>query len=96
MWPNVTVPEILQMRVTAQAWDDAIKYGPYCELFIIFKINREPELTEPHLSLSIPFARLESELPAKKDHPCRGALPVYSWLSHVSVSRVLWRRPGPY
>ena len=27
------VSENLQMRVAAQAWNDASKYGSYCELF---------------------------------------------------------------
>ena len=36
--------EILQMRVTAQAWKDVSKYGPYCELFF-FLMKCEPDLT---------------------------------------------------
>ena len=33
--PHMCVPEIPQVRVTAQAWNDASKYGPYCELFFL-------------------------------------------------------------
>ena len=38
------VPEIVQMRVTAQQHDDATKHGPYCELFLV---RRETDPTEP-------------------------------------------------
>ena len=33
LWPYMSVPEILQVRAAAQAWNDASKYGPYWELF---------------------------------------------------------------
>ena len=42
LWPPLCVPEVLQMRVTAQAWTDAGKYEPYCELFF-FLMRREPD-----------------------------------------------------
>ena len=35
MAPHMCVPEIPQVRVTAQTWNDANKYGPYCELFFL-------------------------------------------------------------
>ena len=35
------VPEILQLRVAAQAWNNTSKYGPYCELFC-FLMRHEP------------------------------------------------------
>ena len=31
LWASVCVPRILQMLVTAQAWNDARKYVPYCK-----------------------------------------------------------------
>ena len=40
LWPCTGVPEILQMRTAAQAWNIASKYGPYCELFF-FLIKNE-------------------------------------------------------
>ena len=33
LWSYVCVLEILQLHVAAQAWNNASKYGPYCELF---------------------------------------------------------------
>ena len=44
LWPHMCVPEILQMHVTAQAWND-VKDGPCCELFL-FLMKRGPALTE--------------------------------------------------
>ena len=46
MQPFSNVPEIAQMRATAQAFHDATKYGPYCELFF-FSMRRETDPTEP-------------------------------------------------
>ena len=41
LWFFMCVPEILQMHVTAQKWNDASKFGTYCELFC-FLMRREP------------------------------------------------------
>ena len=46
VWPYMCIPEILQLRATAQEVNDATKYGPYCELFFFF-MTLEPE---PHVS----------------------------------------------
>ena len=46
LWPYLNVPESLQMRVSAQPFNDATKYGPYCELFL-FLMKSQPE---PHVS----------------------------------------------
>ena len=33
LWPFMRVPEIVQMRMTAQNWNNVGKYGAHCELF---------------------------------------------------------------
>lgn len=35
--PSGHVPELLQMRVTARAWNDGDKYGPYCGLLFLHR-----------------------------------------------------------
>ena len=42
---HMCVFEILQMRVTAQAWNDASTYGTECQLFFIL-MKCEPDLAE--------------------------------------------------
>ena len=37
--PYMSVPETLQMRVTAKNWNDAGRFGPYCEL-LSFSLTR--------------------------------------------------------
>ena len=33
LWPHLCVPDILQMHVAAKNWNDAGRFGPFCELF---------------------------------------------------------------
>ena len=68
--PCLNVPEILQIRVTAQAFNDATKYGPHCELFY-FLMKHEQKLTEPHVSTEslffhVPFRPLGSTASRQK------------------------------
>ena len=46
LWPpHVRSRNSIGVPVTAPAWDDAGKYGPYCELFFLL-MRLEPDLTE--------------------------------------------------
>ena len=40
VWPFMCDPEILQRRVTARKWNDAGRFGPYCEFFF-FMVTHE-------------------------------------------------------
>ena len=43
LWRYIFVQEILQMRATVQAWNDASRLWPCCELFFFyFLLRREP------------------------------------------------------
>ena len=39
LWLFMSVPEILQMRAAAQAWNNVSRYGPYCEVFLFLMKN---------------------------------------------------------
>ena len=61
MWPFLTVPDILQMRATAQEFNDATKCGPDYEIFFfLVKPGREPHVSTAALFCTFPLARLEA------------------------------------
>ena len=52
LWPYMCVPQILQMRVASHNWNNASKYGPYCELFFYLMKH---EQTDGEELVSSPF-----------------------------------------
>ena len=52
LWPSLTVPEILQMRTAAQAWNDSTRRGLYCEMFF-FLMKNEPADVEAFMGTLI-------------------------------------------
>ena len=69
------------VRLTAQAWNDASNYGPYCEL-LFFLMKREPDLTERRSTGSRSMASRAGErsrclLGTRPSDPCRGAGSVF-------------------
>ena len=79
MWPFLNVPEILQMRATAQEFFDAAKYSPYCAS-CFFLMHHETDPTEPVPDIYVStgslffFAQLEAQLPARNDRLSQEAL----------------------
>ena len=54
--PYMCGSEILQMRGASQNWNNACKYGPFCELFF-FLVKHEPAKGE--VSVGSPFGLCE-------------------------------------
>ena len=50
----MSVPEILQMRMAALAWNDSTTYGPFCELFFVL-MQSEPAEGEAFVGTSLVF-----------------------------------------
>ena len=49
------------MRTSAEAWDKASEYGPYCELFFFFLQMNEPAKGEEFTGAPFWFVRLHED-----------------------------------
>ena len=97
VWPFLSVFDVIRVRVTAENFNDAKKYGRHAELFFFLLQNMPDHIELGHVSTGraiflISFTRLaDTRLPARSDPLCQGALEDIHWLCEWPV----WPRGRP-